>query len=407
MKILHESSCVDTSNKPLISRLFCGFILFSSVFFFLYSLYAQEQNWDMLGYAVSVMSLEDQDPAYIHDYVYRELRNYVSDKDFQELTTGSSYRETMLEDPDAFIQQVPFFKIRIIFVSLIFILTCLGVNIFAAAHIITAAAAALGFIIFFYAYKKITEPILWILIPFLFVLCGAQDAGQGVTADTLAFLWLGLISYSFINNHWSVFPLLAVSTLVRTDMIVFVALVLSYYFIFRPELRNRSYITAVVTVILYVCVNKVAGNYGWSTVFYYAFISEMQATHPEEYSKLSLSMQQYLAIVVKNLNLILYENKFWLFVVNVLLQLILFFNLKRVSSNKKGLFIALANDPVISLTIICCGYIVLHYLLFPAIWSRFFIGQYLIANLGLLYILTCLLKKLESPEGSSGDYSTP
>jgi hypothetical protein len=119
----------------------------------------------------------------------------------------------------------------------------------------------------------------------------------------------------------------------------------------------------------------------------------MQATHPGEFSKLGISMQQYLATVINNLSLILPENKFWLFVVNVLLQLILFLNLKSDSSNKKEKMIALTKNPVISLTIICCGYIVLHYLLFPALWPRFFIGQYMIASIGLLYTLTCLLKK--------------
>jgi len=404
---MHESSCVEISNKPL-SRLLSGFILFSSAFFFLYCLYSQEQNWDMLGYSASAVSIEDKDPAYIHDYVYRELRNYVSDEDFEKLTNGDSYRETMHKDPDAFIQQVPYYKIRIIFVSLIFILMSLGVNVFAAGHIISAAAAALGFIIFFYAYKKITEPAFWVLMPFYFILCGVHDAGQGVSADTLAFLWFGLICYSFINKHWAIFPLLVVSTLIRTDMVVFVALVLCYYFIFRPDLRSRSLITAVITAILYIFVNKVVGNYGWNTVFYFVFISDMQATHPDEFSKLGLSMQQYLATAMNNLRLILPENKFWLFVVNVLLQLILFLNLKSVSlNNKKEKIITLAMDPVISLTIICCGYIVLHYLLFPALWPRFFIGQYMIASLGLLYTLTCLLNKTVLSKDSSGDFPKP
>jgi len=108
------------------NKLFSGFILFSSLFFFIYSLYDQEQNWDMLGYASSAISLESEDPVYIHDYVYNELRNYVSDEDFEKLTNGSSYRKTMFEDPDAFIQQIPYFKIRIVFVSLIFIFGLVG-----------------------------------------------------------------------------------------------------------------------------------------------------------------------------------------------------------------------------------------------------------------------------------------
>ena len=394
---MHESHPVNnTSNKKMSSKVLSGFILFSSLFFFLYCLYDQEQNWDMLGYASSTLSLENEDPAYIHDYVYKELRNYVSDEDFDRLTNGSSYRKTMFQDQDAFIQQIPYFKIRIVFVSLLFILVSLGVHVFTAGHIISAASAALGFVVFFYAYKKITRPSLWILLPFLFVLSGVLTTGQKVTPDTLAFLWFGLICHSFINRHWSIFPLLALSTLIRTDMVVFVALVLCYYFIFSPKLRIRAGITAVVTIILYVSVNKLIGNYGWSTVFYYVFTSDMQATHPEEFSKLGLSIQQYFSAITQRLGSILYENAFWLFVVNASLQLILFLEQKGLSANKKEKLVLLAKNPAIALTLISWVYIVIHYLLFPALWTRFFIGQYMIANFGLLYILTCLLNKNDS-----------
>lgn len=379
---------VNQTIKSSLDKLCYVSVLFSCLLFFVICINTPEHNWDMLGYAASVVTFEEQDPNKIHNHVYSELKSYASEKDFNSLTRDGKYRETMFADPDAFVQQVPYYKIRILFVGLILMLTKFGVNIFSACHLITAAGTAFGLLVFYHAYKDVIKPVYFrALFPLIFILCDAIDAGQRVTPDTLAFLWLGLISWAFIKKHWSLYPLLVFSVLVRTDLIVYVMLTFVFVFLFWSSERRRVCISTIAVLILYFSVNNMIGNYGWSTVFYFVFISNMQATHPQEFANIGFSFAQYFDAVVKNSINIIYENVFWLFVLNVLLQLIIFMKMENIKKLGWEQLLKLTANPVIMLTLTSCAYIAAHYILFPALWSRFFIGQYMVGALGLLYVL--------------------
>ena len=387
----------NSQNTLTANKFYFAVITLSSLLFFAFCIYSPDQNWDMLGYSASAISLENNDPEFIHNYIYSELESYASDSELTKLTAGNDYAVAMHQDANAFYQQIPYYKIRIVFVGLTYMLTKIGINIFSAAHMITAAAGSLGLMLFFYAYRKYIKPSFWLLTPFFFVLCGAFDTSQYVTADTLAFLWIGAICFSFIRQHWSVFPIIAAAVLIRTDMAVFVALALTYIFFFWPGARMRAFITAIVAGILYVSVNKLMGNYGWSTVFYFVFISDMSATHPAVFSQLGISAQQYIYEIIANLVWVFYETEFWVFISYVLVQCLLFYNFIENNLSIKEKLVRCASDPIISLTIISCAYIFLHYLLFPTMWTRFFIGQYMIGALGLLYTITLLLNNKADP----------
>ena len=387
-KDIHKGS----SHENVLNRFCYFFILGSSLLFFFLCMNTQENNWDMLGYAASALNISEQNSGDIHEHVYTELRNYVSSDEFDRLTKNNSYRETMYADADAFMQQVPYYKIRVIFVGLIYVLAGFGVNIFAAGHMVSAAAASLGLLVFFYAYREIINPVYFkLLLPVLFVLVGVLDVGQKITADSLAFLWVALICWAFIKKHWFILPLLVTAVLIRTDLILLVALMLVYLFLFRPAQRFQVMVAAIATACLYVGVNKLAGNYGWSTVFYYVFVSDMSATHPQEFMKLGLSLEQYFSAIFNNIFNVINENRFLLFVLNVSLQLILFFCLNNIRKSVWEIYAMLLRNPVIALTLMSCGYLVLHFLLFPVLWSRFFVGQYMIAALGLFYMMTYTL----------------
>ena len=387
---------IGSARTMTTDKIYLSVVIFASLLFFAFSISSPDQNWDILGYSASAISLENNDPAFIHNYIYGELQNYGTESERKKLMAGSDYAATMHNDANAFFQQIPYYKIRIIFVGLIYLFVTFGINIFTAGHIIAAAAASLGLIVYFYGFKDYIKSNFWIMIPFFYVLLGIFNAAQYVTADTLAFLWIGLISVAFIRKHWTVYPLIALSVLMRTDLAVLVAIMLSYIFFFWPNSRLKASITAVLAGILYLSVNDFVGNYGWSTVFYYVFISNMTATHPEQFSQFGISFQLYAYHVVSNLIWIFYESEFWLFIVFIFTQYLMFFHLTNSCSSyieKIGKYL---KDPIISLTLISATYVAIHYLLFPAMWTRFFLGQYMIGALGLLYTITLFIHKIES-----------
>lgn len=362
---------------------------------FLYAINSPRQNWDMLGYAASVVAIENTDENYIHKYVYQQFKAYATAEEFEELTEKSSYRKTMSHNADAFNQQIPYYKIRIITVLLIFALVKLGINIFVAFHLLTAALTCLGILVFYYAYRKIILPVFWIVVPIFLIGFNIDEVARMITADSLAFLWVGLICYTFIHSKWTVFfLLLATSVLVRTDMIFLIALFSGYFIIFRHELRLLAATTLLSSIGIYLFINDYADNYGWSTVFYYAIVSKMTATHPLEYSSIGVTIEQYISAVKGNLVQFFRNRAVLLFAAVVFAQFIIHARSLKIKSSLASIYKDILNYPILVLTIISVLYVIIHYVLFPLLYERFFIGQYMIGALGLLTIISGLSEKL-------------
>jgi hypothetical protein len=385
-------------DNPHFSKMAHWLIITTCIILFFYATNTPEQNWDILGYAGSSVSIENSNDSHIHNYIYQELKEYSTDEEFKDLTDKYNYRRVMFEDVDAFNQQIPFYKIRIIFVLLIFALMKIGINIFAASHLLSAALVSGGYLAFYYAYKKSIHPMLWVSYPLFIIIFDVVNVAQTVTADSLAFFWMGLISFTLMNAHWkSLFFLLVSLTLVRTDMIILVALISGYLILSRTDLRFISIAIVLISLVLYFFVNHFVGNYGWSTVFHYVFITGMEATHPDEYSSFGISFKQYITAVITHIPLFISERTVLLFEILVFLQFLIWglYHRKYFFSARKLLF-ELINSPVIVLTLISVIYVILHYAVFPILDSRFFVGQYIISTLGLLSIISSILKKFDS-----------
>ena len=85
-------------------------------------------NWDMIGYVAAAKSFEESDASALHDFTYRQLRESVTHKKYTSLASGKGdlYRETISEDPAAFAEQLPFYRIRPVYTGLIYLSTRRG-----------------------------------------------------------------------------------------------------------------------------------------------------------------------------------------------------------------------------------------------------------------------------------------
>ena len=348
------------------------------------------QTWDILGYAAVVEAQKSDDKTAIHSAVYRGFKAYASDEKFNDLVNSSGYRKTMYNDVEAFNQQIPFYKMRVLFIALIALVTGFGINVFFASHIVVAVAATLGLMAFYYAYRRLIHPAFWLITPMFFIVLEGLGIARMVTADPLAFLWVGLISYAFIHKKWFfLFGLLVSSVSVRTDLLLLVAIILSYLIVFKPNLRLASIVTLIASIGVYWWVNNYAENYGWHTVFHYAIVSDMSATHPLEYGSRLITPAQYVSEIVSNLSGFIDEPPLLLFLTLVFFQFILVFIL---AGSKTKTFISNASkNKTVVLTVISVLYVAAHYLLFPLLENRFFVAEYMIALLGLLVIISNLI----------------
>lgn len=355
-------------------------MLASCIGFFFFVINNPAQNWDMLGYAGSVASFAESDPVTLHRWVYDEFEAYATAGEFQTLTQSTNYRQTMVEDADAFAQQIPFYKIRVAFVSLVALFTTLGMSVYDAQHLISAGFGSAGLFFLFLGLRRHIHSLMWIVVPFFFYqftqdLLVVRFGG----VDSFAFFWVVLTLIAYMHKSAWLLPLLALSVLIRTDLILYVGLMFALVFFSDYSRWKALGLWGVVCAALYLWVNHWAGNYGWQTVFYFVFMTNMEATHPSEYSQIGIGLQQYLQVLVRPQ----WVSKWlWFSVAAVAFAVALYlYRLREISqSDVVGRFCLLGG--------IAIAYVVIHYLLFPAIFMRFFVAQYLIMLLAPMAAVT-------------------
>jgi len=348
--------------------------------------------WDMLGYAASVYSVKDLTAEQIHTTVYTGLRDNVDLATYLALTESNSYRLTMSLDAQAFNQQIPFYKIRVLYIVMLFVADSFGFDIFSSMHFLAAFFGSVGFLILYFAMRTHLHPFIWLLFPFIFfgITTNFLLLRQG-GVDAFAFFWMSLLTALYFRNSKFLMPVLAISVLVRTDMILFAMLMYGILLLSDKKSLNTVVAWALITVACFITVNVWAGNYGWFTLIYFVFSSNMTATHPEIYSvEGAFTLSQYMEFIFSAYSWV--SPWLWLSIGCGILSMIVFTVLVATNSGQRE------NEQIINQAkkinlygAICFAYILLHYLLFPAFFMRFFTGHCVFMVLSLLCTLqyTC------------------
>lgn len=344
------------------------------------SLSEPNHNWDEIAYAALALSADGE--SELHSSTYALLSEHVSEEQFHILTKSSSYRETNYEDESAFVQQLPYYKMRVLFIATIIAISGLGFSVFESAHIATAVPAVLAGLVFALILARTSKPFAIIAAPCLFVILGGYDLAQSVGPDGLAFLFIALCTLLFLREkHRLLFWLLPVAAVIRTDLILFVFVIgFAVLRVGRLENTRLLLVSFIIASLIYVSVTLWAGSYGYSTLFHFVFVSGMSAPYPEVFSGESISLNEYATAVVKGLFQIRYDTPFLVSLVLSLVYLFLFLGHQRVS---KETLVNAFNNRLFLLFATAVAYFMLHFALFPVTWSRFFVGCY--------YMMTCCL----------------
>jgi len=343
----------------------------------------------MIAYAASALELSSDDASAIHTNVYTGLREHVDEERYVELIDPDyHYRHGIATDADLFMQQLPFYKPRLIFNGAVFLLSKAGLNIFFATHLISAFFAAAAVVMLFLIVRQCLPPGLAMLVPFFAVIYELQELATLSTPDTLAlFIVCATVLSVLRENNW-VLLLLPVSVLVRTDLVIWSSLII-LFLLWSRQLDKRYVLTsAALTLVTYVFINLWAGNYGWQTLFYFTFINKV--ADPATLVS-PLTVQQYWWALSNGLRDALMDKGLLLFLAMIVLSFRVFRHLNldslvRSPDEQKRLF-------VIVLPLI---YVLVHFVLYPVLWARFFSAFYLIAAIGFLWTFSAGERQLKS-----------
>lgn len=363
-----------------------------SVSIFIFAILNPLDIWDMLGYAASVHSLNGVEISELHATVYADIKAHVTATAYLDLTSSDSYRMTMALDPEAFSQQIPFYKIRLLFILLLDALTKVGLGMFESMHFISAGFGSAGLLLVYLGLRNHVHSLLWVIMPLvLFGLTNDLQLLQQGGVDTFTFFWVALTVICYVRGSKVLLPILALSVLVRTDLILHVALMFAVLLLRNKSNRKQIVIWGIASMAMYFTVNTWAGNFGWFALIHFVFVSDLLATHPAVYSQVSsFNLHDYIGFLVSPRGWI--SKWLWLSIGCASVSFFSYLWYRKTATTQSLVHAFLAMQRLNVVCLICVAYVVLHYIFFPAVFMRFFVGSCFFMFVSMLSTLSYIYR---------------
>ena len=336
-------------------------------------------GWDMIPYSAIVLShTEEMDSKSLHTKTYDIIRKSIPSQVYIN-QTSSAYQKEMEQNEAYFNQQLPFYKIRPLYTGLAYLVHQTGINILTAIILISVLSSFLMSILILRWLLDYLDEFYAYLFAFLIIhSTGIIQIARIFTPDALSALVLIFSIYILTQKRLyfaSFFLVLAIFA--RTDNIILVLIVLTYLRFFSINdyrLNWKSYIFFMLfATFSYLSINYLANNYGWSTIFHHTLISLIN--NPADYHPI-VTLSDYLRVLRQNsFEAFLWVNSTFIFLLFAFVSI----------------FLDKLNDGIYKiyshLTILLILSVIIHLVLFPAFWIRFFIAHYAIISLSMLIII--------------------
>ena len=312
-------------------------------------------DWDAIPYMGLVR--HNHNPA----AVYADLKQRVPAQEYAVLTgagdgNGSSneFKGDIFTHPEHLAEQLPFYKVKPLFLALAWVLTAAGLSAFTALHLISAIAFfGTGCVIWSWISKYVMG---WVAVPVAATILLQPFMIQTARALLPDALGMALV-VSGAYYAWELrrtqlgYGLLLFAILARPDNIIFCVLFFALC---------RALVPLASAISLYLLNNYFAHSYGWSKLFYNTFVHPL--TMPKE-TAVHVGAKLYFNIFASNsLNLVTHSE---LLLIGAI-----------------GLWIAIAFTGTRKFSLVCVATIALHQIAFPLRDSfganRFYAPEYLL-----------------------------
>ena len=351
-------------SKPLGKRpgLFKGvYLLGWALFVFYVGITKPYYAWDVIGYVASAYELSGLSGDALRNSTYDDVRSAVPPHTFLKLIDGgfTHYRSTVYEDTSSFQQQLPFYRIRYIYVWTTYILGELVGSFTQATLLISAAAGFLIVLISGSLFWKVKSVIAFLSVPPAIIFAGALKLSRLTQPDAMAVLAVVfLCAFILVKRHKLVALLIALLPLFRTDYLIF-ALVASFILFLRSS-SKLAMLSASFALLIYFAANHFAENYGYALIFNFTLIDHWNP-YPLTMT-ISDNVHDYAEVYIKGIWKLADTPKIYLY--PVITTAVIFFT--SAQSRYQNRFFAVY--------FACLFFVTAHFLLFPAVfWRHYFI----------------------------------
>jgi hypothetical protein len=325
-------------------------------------------NFDSIGYAGLARHWLGQPDQEVHDGVYRDLERAAPSKLSKDIAAVSEYRRSLASDPVLFAGQLPFYANKPLYVLLIIGVSKSGIDTLRAGFLVSAAAyALLGVTVILWCTATLGWRGGWIFAACLVLSPLVRELGQIATPDALSTALMVAGLYSVVAGQvwkWSAF-LWLLSILCRPDQLFLVIALLTWS---RSSFPNRRSVTLIVmsAIVAAVISARLTGAYSWSQVFVHTFVRRL--TTVEDLKSSSLGMTEYFVAVRRGI-----EGEFVSHP-----SVILLFAAASVACRLAATLLRTPRQTqLLQLQTALWIGIAIHFVMFPMLADRFFVGQYL------------------------------
>jgi len=339
-------------------------------------------EWDLFAYIANAIQVTENPSAEeLHQRVYQMVAEQVPSSALATLN-GTPSRLVLSQDSEAFKQTTEFFyDARVVYHHIMAGLYKAGFEPVHAHYFFSTLCVVLS-ILLLMRLLPLQAPVgLIFVIPFIVLAFGLTTAARLATPDALATLTTVLLYFILFRRKLHlllfIFPFVI---FIRTDLILLIALFQAYFFFSNRVSRGLVITSGIATVAAYLILNNViVENDPWSSLLGYNLGDK--PTHPEEFH-FPITLSIYLNLIKTGAITFSYNPIF--FVYGMLSGMGLVLLLSQFFVKPGDTKISVLHADLLFLFLSSTVYIVIHFLLFPVSWTRFFVAQY-----SMIAVATC------------------
>ena len=262
-----------STRKRLDAGIRVVYILLLSGGLFVVGIRTPKHNWDMIGYVASIFESMGYHGGELSDKTFEDVRRAVPDSVFFDLTGGdpAHYREPVYRDPVAMEQQLPFYRIRYLYVYAARAISAATGSMSQATVAVSAlSTAAIAIVLGVHLWHY--GSLFFIVLPVVTISSGLLRLAGLSTPDTLAALMALTAILNYHKHRYVSLVILVLIPLARTDFIILSGIMLIYRAYSGG--RMREYILFAASFGMFWLANCLAGNYGYLTIVNFTFIHD-------------------------------------------------------------------------------------------------------------------------------------
>jgi hypothetical protein len=233
-----------------------------------YGLEHPQHNWDMIGYVASAHFQDGLRGDALLERTYADVQDETGPETFMSLTTADDYRRSVYQSSAVLQEQLPFYSIRMVYVELMRGLAVVGVAYPRATCVLGALFSALSVLALGIICLR-TQMSVYAL-PVVVLATGYLQLATLSTPDSLALLGALLATLACISGSAWVYPLAALLPALRTEFILYSAVLMLAMFYRRKRLRSS--ITFAASLAVYFAVTLSQHAYSWATLIDFSLI---------------------------------------------------------------------------------------------------------------------------------------